>query len=377
MYVAMLHSVGSDQSNWVWNWLSISSAHFETLCKYLHDNQYTTHHLNEWYEYQDDAGIRDRKKIVLTFDDGYLDNLLVAFPIMKKYGIKGTIFVNPEFVNPSENITEARNNPLGFLSWGDLRALEADHLIDIQSHTMSHNFYWKSDRMIDLYTGQPDYHWLMWNLHPAKKPFSMHEDATSCIPAGYPIFEYDRALRIRRYLPDDDFLMYCSDVYQKSTFEQKSALSVLINDLQRQQERIPGRYETDKEMESRYRYELFESKRILEEKLNKSVDYLCWPGGGYNELSLQLAEEAGYKASTYGSSDRHDYNQRHKSYKRISRFGLGSFVQLPSGFRYENNPNYLVRLFKARTGSRLTRIFLKMQKEILKSSHNMKSKISQ
>lgn len=376
MYVAMLHSVGSDKSDWVWNWLSISSTHFETFCKYLHDNQYTTHHLDEWYEYQDGPGIRDRKKIVLTFDDGYLDNLQIAFPIMEKYGIKGTIFVNPEFVNPSEKETEPRNGPLGFLSWGDLRALDSHPLIDIQSHTMSHNFYWKSDQIIDIYSGQPDYHWLMWNHHPEKKPFSMQEDASLYIPLGTPIFEYDRALRIRRYLPDQDFLSYCSDVFQKQDVDQQSARSALIADFQKQLELIPGRYETDREMESRYRYELFESKQILEEKLNKQIDYLCWPGGGYNELSLQLAEDAGYKASTYGSSDQHDHNQRHKPYKRISRFGLGSFVQLPSGFRYENNPNYLVRLFKARTGSRLTRILLKMQKEILKSSQNMKSKIS-
>lgn len=371
----MLHSVGSDQTNWVWNWLSISSIHFETLCQYLQSNQYTTHHLDEWYAYQDEYGDRDRKKIVLTFDDGYLDNYLVALPIMKKYGIKGTIFVNPEFVNPSDQVSKNRKDPLGFLSWGDLRLLDADELIDIQSHTMSHNFYWKSDKIVDFYNGQPDYHWLLWNLHSSKKPFSMHEDASSQISAGYPIFEYDRALRIRRYLPDDDFIAFCSDVYQKRAVGNQISSSELLSEFQKQLPKIPGRYETDQEMEDRYRYELFESKRVLEEKLNKRVDYLCWPGGGYNTLSLQLAEEAGYKASTYGSSDKHDHNQTKKKVKRISRFGLSSFVPVANGFRYARDTNYLVQLFKARTGNHLTRILLKLQKEVLRTTIKFKSKI--
>jgi len=49
-------------------------------------------------------------------------------------------------------------------------------------------------------------------------------------------------------------------------------------------------------MKERYWYELAESKRLLEEKLNKKVEFLCWPGGGYNELSIQLSIKAGYKA---------------------------------------------------------------------------------
>jgi peptidoglycan/xylan/chitin deacetylase (PgdA/CDA1 family) len=38
------------------------------------------------------------KKIILTFDDGYEDIYLFAFPILKKYGFKATIFLVPSFV---------------------------------------------------------------------------------------------------------------------------------------------------------------------------------------------------------------------------------------------------------------------------------------
>ena len=44
------------------------------------------------------------KDIVLTFDDGYLDNWVFAYPLLEKYNLRGTIFVNPEFVDPSLEI---------------------------------------------------------------------------------------------------------------------------------------------------------------------------------------------------------------------------------------------------------------------------------
>jgi len=43
--------------------------------------------------------------ICLTFDDGYLDNYVYVWPLLKKYNARATIFVSPAFVQ--EN-TEAR-----------------------------------------------------------------------------------------------------------------------------------------------------------------------------------------------------------------------------------------------------------------------------
>lgn len=44
------------------------------------------------------------------------------------------------------------------------------------------------------------------------------------------------------------------------------------------------------------RYEIFESKRILEEKIGKEIKYLAWPCGWYNKELIAIAQEAGYQA---------------------------------------------------------------------------------
>lgn len=102
MKTLMLHSVGCENDNWYRKWLSISLDHFENFCKYLVNNNFETVFLDSWAK-----DPNAKKKVVLTFDDGYLDNWVYAYPILKKYGLKGTIFVNPEFI---QNETEIRPN---------------------------------------------------------------------------------------------------------------------------------------------------------------------------------------------------------------------------------------------------------------------------
>ncbi len=43
-------------------------------------------------------------------------------------------------------------------------------------------------------------------------------------------------------------------------------------------------------------WELRESKKILEQRLNRKVHYLAWPRGWYNDTLIQIAKEVGYKA---------------------------------------------------------------------------------
>ena len=66
------------------------------------------------------------KKIVFTFDDGFIGNYLFAFDILERYGFKATFFITVE------DISKER-----YMSWEQLSVLyKSGHLI--QSHTMTH-----------------------------------------------------------------------------------------------------------------------------------------------------------------------------------------------------------------------------------------------
>ena len=48
--------------------------------------------------------------------------------------------------------------------------------------------------------------------------------------------------------------------------------------------------------EKEQRWELSESKRILEEKLGHSIEFVAYPAGAFNEATKRAAKDAGYKA---------------------------------------------------------------------------------
>ena len=366
MNVVMLHSIGNNNSSWSQNWLSVSIDHFDNFCKFLKVNDYETLFLNEWYLLQNNPKNIHKKQIIITLDDGYLDNWIYAFPILKKYKLKGTIFINPEFVDNGlskrynqEDILNKKNDKenletLGFLNWEEIKYMEKTEFIDIQSHSMSHNYYFKSDKIIDFYNGQEKYHWLSWIINPDQKPYWLTRNLTKDIPFGYPVFEYGRALGLRKFIPSEDFVNLFISEYNEYKHLSNNIIQKKLNKLNEKYKKNTGNngeFETEEEQKYRYKYELLESKNIIESKLNKKVDFLCWPGGGYNELSINISKEVGYKASTVASSDQISIIDNSINYKRIRRFGLGSFSNINNNFIYNNDRNHLVHLFRSKCGN--------------------------
>ncbi|MEX2512331.1 MAG: polysaccharide deacetylase family protein [Cyclobacteriaceae bacterium] len=376
MSVIMLHSVGNHNSGWYQNWLSVSLEHFEQFCKFLHRGRYQTFHLDEWYELQKNPHLILKRQIILTFDDGYLDNWVFAYPILKKYQLKGTVFVNPEFVDPSSDIRPTLEDvwagklkkkdlfSLSYLNWEEIKQLDLSGILDVQSHSMSHNYYFKSDKIVDFYKGQDEYHWLAWLERQDQKPFWLTGNQKDFVEVGYPVFEFGRALGVRRFKPSDDFILaFTAKAQQLISNKSRNVLNELkkFSDEFKNSNIKTGSYESKNEMAERYRYELFESKRLLEEKLNKKIDFLCWPGGGYNELSIQISKEAGYKASTIASRERHNKLDNSQAYKRIQRFGLRSFLDIRGEKKYYKSKYALIHLFKAKRGSLLNKMLLKIK----------------
>ncbi len=74
-----------------------------------------------------------KKSTVITFDDGYEDNLTVAWPILKQYGFTGIVFI----------VVEEMGTP-GFLTWDQVRELHREGML-IGSHTLTHCYIPETD----------------------------------------------------------------------------------------------------------------------------------------------------------------------------------------------------------------------------------------
>lgn len=369
MVVLMFHSIGLEKSNWVDNYLSIPICHFANWFKYMHLMGYKTSFLDEWYQSPEESFIKNDKKLIITFDDGYLDNWIYLYPLLEKYQIKATVFINPEFIDPSKEIRpnlndvwsgKIENSDLqdkGFLNWSEILLMHQSGLVDFQSHSMSHNWYFTNNYLIDIYNSNSynKYYWINWYLSPQSKYRYVSEDHSKLIPLGYPVFTYGRSLGIRRYFPNHDFIqhiMNCETINKdKQTETIRKFNKKLIN------KEYHGSLETDQQMIDRYIYELKESKILIEQKLRKSVDFLCWPGGAYNNISLAISEIVGYKASTLPSWERQNKIDFKKDYKRIPRFSLGTIINYKGKSLIDPNPNALKNNFMEFEGNVLKKYY--------------------
>ena len=379
--VFMYHNVGLLNPDWIWNHLTCPWKLFEDHLKWMRLFNMKTISLDQLYDFRKNKNAVPDRSVVLTFDDGYLDNWVFVYPLLKKYGFKATIFVNPEFVDPRSIVRknmedvwkdDKRVETLEchvFLSWEEMQIMESEGVIDIQSHSMSHTWYFTNDNIIDFhFPGNDNHPWLFWNSRPGRKSFYLHENQEDFVPFGTPIYESGRSLGIKRYFEPvklNKFLVDFVNEKDRGFFKGEEWKDQLFDQvsLYRSENDLDGRYETLEEQRSRYSYELGESKKILEEKLDKRIDFLCWPGGANNDISIDMCFENGYKAYTVSSHKFMGRNTFSEDPAVIYRIGAPN-VQRKGKIFHLGGPAFILRCF-AFKGNLFARILQKCMRLII------------
>ncbi|AKQ75433.1 polysaccharide deacetylase [Bacillus licheniformis WX-02] len=118
--ILMYHSISSGNS------LRVPEGEFRGHMKWLKDNGYYTLTPEEAYIVLTQDKMPSDKCVLITFDDGYTDNFEKAYPILKGYGMKATIFMIGKSVGGKNHLTEKQMNEM------------RRNGISIQSHTIHH-----------------------------------------------------------------------------------------------------------------------------------------------------------------------------------------------------------------------------------------------
>jgi peptidoglycan/xylan/chitin deacetylase (PgdA/CDA1 family) len=127
----MYHHVSSVAATTDLNYgLTVTDQNFASQLAYLRRRGYHTVLLRQVFAALYHGGRLPDRPIVLTFDDGYLDNYTDALPILRRYHDVGEFNIISGYVGISVGINS-------YMTWPQLKALVADGM-EIGSHTVDH-----------------------------------------------------------------------------------------------------------------------------------------------------------------------------------------------------------------------------------------------
>ncbi|MCL2396804.1 MAG: polysaccharide deacetylase family protein [Defluviitaleaceae bacterium] len=121
--VLVYHSIMPHQFYYPTNadnpWILLDGVFYQQM-RYLYENDFTPLTTQQFLDFMFNNADLPENPVLITFDDGYLDNYLYAAPIMREFGFTGIIFIITN--NIEEETPAMAAYPLQFMSLAELNA---------------------------------------------------------------------------------------------------------------------------------------------------------------------------------------------------------------------------------------------------------------
>jgi peptidoglycan/xylan/chitin deacetylase (PgdA/CDA1 family) len=315
---------------------------FERQLRYLVDNGYRTLDLDE---YGAAAGKgRPKRSVLLTFDDATWTFWAYAFPLLLKYDCTAVLYAVPSIVerdperhpnlrdvrqgDATASALNSRECTAPICSWRELQEMQATGRVDVQSHSLHHARIAVAERLIDIQSPERSFYYRNLNL-----PLSIldsEDDPERPLRPGAPIFGYDSRMSGRsRYLESESMVRSAMAMVEDGGGEEffrrpgwRRKLSSLIR---REHRKAPGHFESTQETLRAVRRQFADSRRMLEEGLNKPVRHFAYPWSIGSAVADDLAGEAGYQTVAYGPA----IPRRHSETRALQRLDEAYLLRLP------------------------------------------------
>ncbi len=110
---------------------------FDDQMRYLVENGFRTITLEEWYNYKTVRKPMPQRTILLTFDDGFDDFAVYAWPILQNYGLGAINYLVSSLVGRANEWDAAMGESVPLMNWDTIKRLR-DEGCEFGSHTCSH-----------------------------------------------------------------------------------------------------------------------------------------------------------------------------------------------------------------------------------------------
>lgn len=228
----------------------------------------------EMLESLDKHGKLPKNSVALTFDDGYYDNYRHAFPLLKKYKMKATLYLNTAYVENEEN------RAFKYLSWKEIGEMSSSGVFDIQLHSHRHMPIFVNtsfDRVVDsndlldrdiqhLYGGNAQ--------------------------IGFPIFGKRGEFSSTGVIVPLEAAEKFKNFYENLSTEEKGNKK-LIQDFINSELHKDLIFETLDEAKTRVLNDLNKNISLIEEHTGYKPNFFCWPWGHKSPEFIAILKSAG------------------------------------------------------------------------------------
>jgi peptidoglycan/xylan/chitin deacetylase (PgdA/CDA1 family) len=298
---------------------SLEPESFERRLRYLAENRYITLSADEYFQVLVGAGPGPERAVLLTFDDGRGSLWSVGYPLLRRYGMRGVVFLVP-------GRTPSRSSPLpptwddvreghasaeavlgrerddgAFLCWEEVEALARSGVFEFQSHTHTHARIHTRPEVVGFLTPEMRRGYAAMDVPLIE--MEGEDRLAPEVPLGTPLLHSGpRTAEVLRFHEEPGLRAACVDAVAQAGGEAffrrpgwRQALQRLVAG-----QPVQGRQEEPAQRVQALRRELTESRSAIESRTGRPVVHLCWPWHVSGPTARRLAVEAGYRTAFWG-----------------------------------------------------------------------------
>jgi peptidoglycan/xylan/chitin deacetylase (PgdA/CDA1 family) len=240
--------------------LEITPAQLENTIKFFKKRDYDFVSLDDLVENKNSILIK-KKFVVFTFDDGYVDNYEIAYPILKKHNIPFTIYV-----------TTGQPDGHAFLWWYLLEEIILNN--DFLKFEMD---------------GKPT-RFIIGTLKEKEIAFNQISSVLSL--ANKQTLALYQANLFSKYIGEIDNVTKALSMTWSQIEEMSKDALVTIG------AHTVNHYPLKSLKDEEAQFEMAECKKIIESHIKKAVNHFCYPIGSYSQREVVLAATFGYHTAT-------------------------------------------------------------------------------